>query len=132
MIFEETNGIQTNSGIKIVMYGQEGVGKTSLAAQFPSPIFIDCEGSTSKMNVRRLPKPNSWTMLQQEMEYVLQVHAEKQYQTVIIDTFDWAERLALQSICASHNVSGIEGIGYGKGWTFEAEEVGRFWISQNS
>lgn len=126
MVFEETNGIQTNSGIKIVIYGQEGVGKTSLAAQFPSPIFIDCEGSTSKMNVRRLPKPTSWEMLRQEMEYVLQVHTEKQYQTIIIDTFDWAERLALQSICASHNVSGIEGIGYGKGWTFEAEEVGRF------
>lgn len=126
MVFEETTGVQTGSGIKIVLYGQEGVGKTSLAAQFPSPVFIDCEGSTSKMNVRRLPKPTSWEMLRQELEYVLQVHTEKQYQTVIIDTFDWAERLALQAICTAHQVNGIEGIGYGKGWTFEAEEVGRF------
>lgn len=111
MVFEETTGVQTGSGIKIVLYGQEGVGKTSLATQFPSPVFLDCEGSTSKMNVRRLPKPTSWEMLRQELEYVLQVHTEKQYQTVIIDTFDWAERLALQAICVTHNVTGIEGIG---------------------
>ena len=50
--FEEINGIQNNSGLKIVCYGQEGVGKSSLAAQFPGAIFIDCEGSTTHMNVR--------------------------------------------------------------------------------
>ena len=32
MDFQETNGIQTGSGIKLVIYGQEGVGKSSLAA----------------------------------------------------------------------------------------------------
>ena len=60
MDFQETNGIQTGSGIKLVIYGQEGVGKSSLAAQLPGAVFLDCEGSTSKMNVRRLPKPTSW------------------------------------------------------------------------
>lgn len=126
MIFEETSGIQLGSGIKTVIYGQEGVGKTSLAAKFPGAVFIDCEGSTSKMNVRRLPKPTSWEMLKQEMEYILQVHAEKGYKTVNIDTFDWAERLALQELCDAHNVKGIEGFGYGNGWQYEAEKIGRF------
>ena len=72
MNFEETNGIQTGAGIKLVIYGQEGVGKTSLAAQLPGAVFLDCEGSTSKMNVRRLPKPSSWEMLQQELDFVLE------------------------------------------------------------
>ena len=49
MDFQETNGIQTGSGIKLVIYGQEGVGKSSLAAQLPGAVFLDCEGSTSKM-----------------------------------------------------------------------------------
>ena len=53
MNFEETNGIQTGVGVKLVIYGQEGVGKTSLAAQLPGAVFLDCEGSTSKMNVHR-------------------------------------------------------------------------------
>ena len=95
MVFEETSGIQRGTGIKTVIYGQEGVGKSSLAAQFPGAVFIDCEGSTSKMDVRRLPKPTSWEMLKQEMDFILQSHKEKGYKTVNIDTFDWAERLAI-------------------------------------
>lgn len=126
MDFQETNGIQTGSGIKLVIYGQEGVGKSSLAAQLPGAVFLDCEGSTSKMNVRRLPKPTSWEMLQQELQFVLESHVQRQYQTVVIDTFDWAERLAIAQLCSKHNVNGIEGFGYGKGWEYEAEEIGRF------
>ena len=77
MDFQETNGIQHGAGIKTVIYGQEGVGKSSLAAQFPGAVFIDCEGSTSKMDVRRLPKPTSWEMLKQEMDFILQSHKER-------------------------------------------------------
>ena len=126
MNFEETNGIQTGAGVKLVIYGQEGVGKTSLAAQLPGAVFLDCEGSTSKMNVRRLPKPTSWEMLQQEVDFVLESHAQRQYQTLCIDTFDWAERLAITQLCSKHQVNGIEGFDYGKGWEYEAEEIGRF------
>lgn len=126
MNFEETNGIQTGAGVKLVIYGQEGVGKTSLAAQLPGAVFLDCEGSTSKMNVRRLPKPTSWEMLQQEVDFVLESHVLRQYQTLCIDTFDWAERLAITQLCSKHQVNGIEGFDYGKGWEYEAEEIGRF------
>ena len=131
MDFQETNGIQTGSGIKLVIYGQEGVGKSSLAAQLPGAVFLDCEGSTSKMNVRRLPKPTSWEMLQQELQFVLESHVQRQYQTVVIDTFDWAERLAIAQLCSKHNVNCIEGFGYGKGWEYEAEEIGRFLDAPN-
>ncbi|MBR3631023.1 MAG: ATP-binding protein [Oscillospiraceae bacterium] len=124
--FEEVNGIQYNAGIKVVIYGQEGVGKSTLAAAFPGAVFIDCEGSTTRMNVRRLQKPTSWQMLCDEVEFVRQKYAEKGYQTLIFDTFDWAERLALDDICATHKVNGIEGLNYGKGWEYEKEMIGRF------
>lgn len=126
MNFEETNGIQTGAGLKAVIYGQEGVGKSTLASQFPGAVFIDCEGSTSRMNVRRLPRPTSWNMLTQEMDFILEAGAAKGYQTVVIDTFDWAERLALDELCAEHNVNGVEGMNYGKGWEYEKEKIGRF------
>ena len=48
---------------KCVIYGPEGIGKSTFAAQFPEPLFIDTEGSTNHMDVMRLPKPSSWTML---------------------------------------------------------------------
>lgn len=126
MDFEEINGIQTGSGLKVVIYGQEGVGKSTLASHFPGAVFIDCEGSTSRMNVRRLPKPTSWQMFTDEFEYVLINALSKDYRTVIVDTFDWAERLALDALCAEHKVSGIEGMNYGKGWEYEKEMIGRF------
>ena len=43
--------------IKAVVYGPEGIGKSTFAAQAPEPLFIDTEGSTARMNVRRLPVP---------------------------------------------------------------------------
>ena len=125
-VFEEISGVQYGSGIKAVLYGQEGVGKSSLAANIPGIVFIDCEGSTNKMNVRRLPAPTSWAMLCDEVEFIHQNYAAKGYKAVAIDTFDWAEMLALQAICADHNVKGIEGIAYGKGWQFECELIARF------
>lgn len=124
--FEEVNGVQYSSGVKVVIYGQEGVGKSTLAAAFPGAVFIDCEGSTTRMNVRRLQKPTSWQMLCDEVEFVRQRHGDKGYQTLIIDTFDWAERLALDDICAAHKITGIEGLNYGKGWEYEKEMIGRF------
>lgn len=126
MNFEEVNGVQSGCGLKVVIYGQEGVGKSTLAASFPGAVFIDCEGSTSRMNVRRLPKPTSWQMFTDEFEYILANAAAKGYQTAIVDTFDWAERFALEALCTEHKVSGIEGMNYGKGWEYEKEMIGRF------
>ena len=48
---------------KIIVYGPEGIGKSTFAARFPDPVFIDTEGSTKDMDVARLPEPSSWTMI---------------------------------------------------------------------
>ena len=56
--------------VKIVIYGPEGIGKSTFASQFPDPVFIDTEGSTNSMDVARLPKPTSWQMLLEEIQYV--------------------------------------------------------------
>lgn len=108
---------------KVVLYGPEGIGKSTFASRFPQPLFIDTEGSTTNLDVNRLPKPTSWEMLCQEVEYILQNPAL--CRTLVIDTIDWAETLCIQSLCAKHNVNGIEGFGWGKGYTYLKEEMGR-------
>ncbi|HFI0700785.1 TPA: ATP-binding protein [Streptococcus suis] len=108
---------------RVVIYGPEGIGKSSLAAQFPNPLFIDTEGSTDNMDVTRADKPTSWTML---MNHIAFVKANPTIcQTLVIDTIDWAEALALQYICAQHGKSGIEDFGWGAGYTYLIEEIGR-------
>ena len=117
-----TRGVQARAQ-KTVIYGPEGVGKSQLASQFPEPLFIDTEGSTGNMDVARLDKPTSWTMLMNQIAFV------KSNPTVckslVIDTIDWAERLCIEHICASHNKKGIEDFGYGNGYTYVSEEFGR-------
>ncbi|MGI6691187.1 MAG: ATP-binding protein [Christensenellales bacterium] len=108
---------------KTVIYGPEGIGKSTFASQFPSPLFIDTEGSTKHLDVRRLPNPNSWTMLMQEIDYV-RTHPDL-CGTLVIDTADWAENLCAEHICAQNKWSSIETPGYGKGYVVLQEEFGR-------
>lgn len=109
---------------KVVVYGPEGIGKSTFAACFPAPVFIDTEGSTAAMDVARLPRPTSWNMLLEEIDYI-KSHPGK-CQTLVIDTIDWAEQLCVEHICSIHNKKGIEDFGYGNGYVYTKEEFGRF------
>lgn len=120
---EITRG-KINKAKKIVVYGPEGIGKSTFASKFPDPVFIDTEGSTNDMDVARLPRPTSWTMLLEEIDYVKKTAGL--CKTLVIDTIDWAEQLCVEHICAKHNKSGIEDFGYGNGYVYTKEEFGRF------
>lgn len=114
---------KTGGALKVVVYGPEGIGKSTLAAQFPRPVFIDTEGSTRHMDVSRTESPSSWAML---MEQVAYIRSDPMLcSTLVLDTADWAEQLCISGICASKKISGIEDLGYGKGYVYLAEEFGR-------
>ncbi len=110
------------SAKKICVYGVEGVGKSTFAAHFPTPLFIDTEDSTKELDVARFDKPTSWEMLLQEVRYVID-HPEV-CKTLIIDTLDWAEKLCIKSVCAKYQKSGLESFDYGRGYTFAYESFG--------
>lgn len=120
---EITRGKQSKP-VRAVVYGPEGIGKSTFAAQWPDPLFIDVEKGTGQLDVARTPSPTSWTMLKAIVEE-LSKNAQG-FKTLVIDTADWADKLASNHVCASKNVTGIEDIGYGKGWTALAEEWKRF------
>lgn len=114
---------KTGGALKVVIYGPEGIGKSTLAAHFPRPVFIDTEGSTRHMDVARTEKPTSWAMLMEQVEYIRANPG--MCSSLIIDTADWAEQLCIDGICASKKLTGIEDMGYGKGYVYLAEEYGR-------
>ncbi len=114
---------KAGGALKVVVYGPEGIGKSTLAARFPRPVFIDTEGSTRHMDVSRTDKPSSWTMLMEQVQYIRSDPGV--CSTLVIDTADWAEQLCIASICADKKLSGIEDMGYGKGYVYLAEEFGR-------
>lgn len=115
-----TTGVE-KTPIKTVIYGAEGVGKSSLAASFPNPLFLDTEGGTSRLNVRRI-RIQDWEGL---IATVKEVLANPEVcQTLVLDTADWAESYCIDYICAMYRQASIESFGYGKGYTYVQEEFG--------
>ena len=109
--------------LKIVIYGSEGIGKSTLASHFPDPLFIDTEGGTAHMDVRRIQKPGSWSELLSDVQEVAK--ADAICKTLVIDTADWAEQLCIAHVCAQYKLKSIESAGYGKGYTYLGEEFSR-------
>ncbi|MDT2770527.1 ATP-binding protein [Enterococcus pseudoavium] len=106
---------------KVVLYGVEGIGKSTFASQFPDPLFIDTEDSTLHMDVKRFDKPTSWEMLKQQVDYVKQ---NRPCQTLVIDTMDWAEDLCKRHLMAANGWNAIDSEGYGKKFVALAEQMG--------
>lgn len=109
-----------HSAQKVVIYGPEGIGKSTFASRFPEALFIDTEGGTKLLDVARLPAPQNWQDVLDEVNYV--ANNATCCKTLVIDTADWAEQQAISAICQRAKKSGIEDFGYGKGYTYVAEE----------
>lgn len=104
---------------KVVLYGPEGVGKTTFASKFPSPLFIDVEGGSGHLDVMRTERPASWAAL---LATVRAVRAERPCSTLVVDTADWAERLCVDSVCSRNKWESVESPGYGRGYNQAVEE----------
>lgn len=118
-----SNG-KIDRAVKTVVYGSEGIGKSTFASKFPDPLFIDTEGGTAQMDVRRIEKPESWDELLSDIREV--AAAPDICKTLVIDTADWSEQLCVTHVCVKYKQNSIESFGYGKGYTYLAEEWARF------
>lgn len=112
---------------KIVLFGPEGVGKSTLAAQFPAPVFLDTENGTHHLDVARLPAPKTWDDVTAAV--VALATEPHDFKTLVIDTADWLEKLLVAHVCKVANKPSIEDFGYGKGHVVLAEEFAKFLTS---
>lgn len=101
---------------RIMIYGSEGVGKSTFAALAPNPVFVQTEDGLSEIDCSKFPLAKSFD------DVVLQLQAvrdeQHDYGTVVIDSLDWLERLVWDRVCADYGVKCIEKAdgGYGKGY----------------
>ena len=118
-----TSGKQTRAQ-RVVIYGVESVGKSTFAAQFPKPLFLDIEQGTSHLDVDRCDI-GSWKQLTDSLTEC----RSSDYKTIVIDSADWAERLCIEDLLASSKKTSIEDFGFGKGWVMVAERMSRMLAS---
>lgn len=77
----------TNPPITLI-YGVDGIGKTSLASEWPNPIYLPTEGERPPSDVEMATPGNigSWADLEGVFNELLE--AEHEFKTVIIDSLD--------------------------------------------
>jgi hypothetical protein len=108
---------------RITIYGPHGIGKSTLASQFPKPIFIDSEEGTSHLAVNRIVTGDYATLCRALDELPF---TDLPCRTVVIDTIDHVETLLRAEVCREHRIAGMEGLAYGKGWVFLTEKFAEF------
>jgi len=105
---------------RVVLYGVESVGKSTFAAKFPRPLFLDIEQGTSHLDVDRC-EIGSWKQLTDALAEA----KATDYKTIVVDSADWAERLCVEDLLATSKKTSIEDFGFGKGWVMVAERMSR-------
>jgi phage nucleotide-binding protein len=105
----------------ITIYGGAGVGKSSFATFSKNPFFIDVENGTKLLDVKRVSEINSFEEFMHILTLCKDKEEMKKYDTFVIDTIDFLERLIFEKVCADHKKQSISDIGYNKGYDFAVE-----------
>lgn len=102
---------------RVLLYGTEGIGKSSFASQAPKPIFIQTEDGLDEIDTEKFPLATSYEQVVTALDDLR--NGQHDYETVVIDSLDWLERLMFDRLCAEHSVTSIEQVagGYSKGYT---------------
>ena len=113
------DNIQTgreNKPPRIMVYGQEGVGKSTFGASAPDPVFIQTEDGLGEIDTCKFPLAQSVGDVIAELTALRD--EEHNFRTVVIDSLDWLERLIFDEVCKEFGVRSIEKAdgGYGKGY----------------
>lgn len=102
---------------RVLIYGTEGIGKSTFGAEAPRPIFIQTEDGLDEINCDRFPLATSYEQVSTALQELRT--ADHDYESVVIDSLDWLERLVWDSLCQEYGVSSIEKVdgGYARGYT---------------
>lgn len=105
--------------LRVLLYGQEGVGKSTFAASAPAPIFLGAEDGTAQLDVVRFPTPESWNEVLEAVATL--TNEQHKFQTLVVDTLDWVEPLLWAHMIRrdrnpKNDLKTIEDYGYGKGY----------------
>jgi hypothetical protein len=109
---------------RVMLYGTHGIGKSTFASCAPKPIFLQTEDGLGEIDCDKLPLVTSFA---EAMGALSELYTEQHpYQTIVVDSLDWLERIIWAEVCRKRNVENIEEIGYAKGYVFSLTQWREF------
>jgi phage nucleotide-binding protein len=86
-LFKKPNELETNSTIKMLIYGQPGMGKSTLALSAPDPVMFDFDGGVNRVNKAfQCPtlQVQNWEQVTDALDEL--ASGDISFQTIVIDT----------------------------------------------
>jgi len=111
---------------KIMLIGQEGVGKSTAGAKMPNPVFLCGESGLVGPQFADTPSftPTSWA---ESLSFCEELASNPSgYKTLVIDTLDWIEPMLYAHVVQAakkNEIKHIEDFGYGKGYVIAQQEA---------
>lgn len=109
-------------GYTVLLYGAPKTGKTTIASQFPQALLLAFETGYLAIPGILAQPINKWSEFKQVLKQLKESAAHEKFKNIVIDTADIAYDLCEKFICTQNNVSAINEIPYGQGWTKAAKE----------
>jgi hypothetical protein len=122
LLSQATKGVRPRAS-KVVLYGVEKIGKSTLLSKAPNPIFLDTESGTDLLGLNRIEIKSSGDLFKTLHEIVT---AQHEYKTVVIDSIDFTEDLLKEKVKSDNDWATIEQPGFGKGFNILREEFDKF------
>ncbi len=98
--------------IKMIVYGDNGVGKSYFASCSKNPIFLDLEGNVDHLAIPK-QRLNSYSDVLEFLHSLLE--QDHSYKTVVIDSLDTLHSFVMEDVTMKHRK---EELGYGKDFRF--------------
>src|SRR5690349_22103911 len=108
---------------RLLIYGTKGVGKSSIAASAPSPVFLDIEDGLTSIDAPSLPIKSYADVLDAIGSLYNEEH---DFRTVVVDSLDWLEPLIWKHTAEANKWPDIEAPGYGRGYVAAADTWRQF------
>jgi hypothetical protein len=116
----DLKSIRRNQNIaapRVLLYGVEGIGKSTFAAGAPAPVFIPLEDGLGSLQVDHFPLATDVADVLDALSSLYE--DDHTFKTVVIDSLDWLENLIWRDVEAKHDAKDLA---YGKGAIIAADK----------